>query len=83
MAAQQVYTDTFKLQDQQQTADIDLLLLDLVHQQSEQLYANDTVDTLTLAELLRLDSIQREMQEIDSLRTGAAIVDHYHLIAIL
>ena len=72
MAAQQVYTDTFKLQDQQQTADIDLLLLDLVHQQSEQLYANDTVDTLTLAELLRLDSIQREMQEIDSLRTANA-----------
>ncbi len=68
MMAQQVYTDTFKLQDQQQTADIDLVLLDLVAQQSEQLHANDTVDTLTLAELMRLDSIQREIHEIDSLR---------------
>ena len=68
MAAQQVYPDTFRLQDQQTTADIDLVLLDLVSAQSEQIHASDTVDTLTLAELMRLDSIQREIHEIDSLR---------------
>ena len=69
VAAQQVYPDTFKLADQQTTADIDLLLLDMVAAQSEMLHANDTVDTLTLEEAIRLDSIARELAEIDSLRT--------------
>ena len=50
------------------TADIDMLLLDLIAEQSEQIHANDTVDTLTLAEVLRMDSIEREIREIDSLR---------------
>ena len=48
---------------------MDAYLLDLVSQQSELLHVNDTVDTLTLAELQRLDSIEREMHETDSLRT--------------
>ena len=70
LTAQQLYTDTFKLADQKKTADMDALLLDMVAKQSEELYAdNDTVDTLTLAELMRLDSIEREMREIDSLKT--------------
>ena len=68
LAAQQVYLDTFKLADQNKTADIDLLLLDMISSQSQQLHANDTVDTLTTAEVLRLDSITREMAEMDSLR---------------
>jgi len=53
------------------TANMDALLLDLVAAQSEQLHAQDSdaVDTLTLAELMRLDSIQREIHEVDSLRT--------------
>ena len=68
LAAQQVYPDTFKLADQNKTADIDLLLLDMISSQSQQLHANDTVDTLTTAEVLRLDSIAREMAEMDSLR---------------
>ena len=68
LAAQQLYPDTFRLQDQDMTADIDMLLLDLIAEQSEQLHANDTVDTLTLAEVLRMDSIEREIREIDSLR---------------
>ena len=69
LAAQQLYTDTFKLSEQRTTADIDALLLDMVAQQSEQIHAADTVDTLTLAELMRLDSIEREMREFDSLKT--------------
>ena len=48
LTAQQLYTDTFRLQDQQQTADIDLYLLDLVAAQSAELHANDTVDTITV-----------------------------------
>ncbi len=72
LAAQQLYTDTFKLADQQNTASMDTYLLDLVSEQSEKLHANDTVDTLTLAELQRLDSIEREMREVDSLRTENA-----------
>ena len=72
LAAQQLYTDTFKLAEQQNTASMDAYLLDLVNQQAEMLHANDTVDTLTLAELQRLDSIEREMREVDSLRTENA-----------
>lgn len=68
MTAQQVYPDTFKLAEQNKTADIDLLLLDMVSAQSEQLHAHDTIDTLTVGEVMRLDSIAREMAEIDSLR---------------
>ena len=68
LAAQQVYTDTFRLSDLPKTVEMDDLLLDMVAAQSAELHANDTVDTLTFAELMRLDSIQREMAEIDSLR---------------
>ena len=68
MTAQQVYPDTFKLAEQNKTADIDLLLLDMVSAQSEQLHAHDTIDTLTVEEVMRLDSIAREIAEIDSLR---------------
>ena len=38
-----LHADTFKLQDQTTTADLDGLLLDLVAAQSAQLHANDTV----------------------------------------
>lgn len=58
---------------------MDALLLDMVAQQSAQLHANDTVDTLTLAELMRLDSIQREMAEVDSLRTLNASLAVQHI----
>ena len=68
LAAQQLYTDTFRLNDQKMTADMDLLLLDMVAEQSVQLHANDTIDTLTIAEQMALDSIEREIREIDSLR---------------
>ena len=68
MTAQQIYPDTFKLQDQHITADIDMLLLDMVAAQSAEIHANDTVDTLTVAEVLRRDSIARINAEIDSLR---------------
>ncbi len=69
VTAQQSYTDTFKIAEQQTTVEMDDYLLDLVQQQSETIHANDTVDTLSLAELMRLDSIQRELAEVDSLRT--------------
>lgn len=68
LTAQQVYPDTFKLAEQNKTADIDLLLLNMVSAQSEQLHAHDTIDTLTVEEVMRLDSIAREIAEIDSLR---------------
>ena len=68
VTAQNLYPDTFKLQDQHSTADIDLLLLDMVAAQSAEIHANDTTDTLTAAEIMRLDSLRREMEEIDSLR---------------
>ena len=51
------------------TVDMDAMLLDMVNRQSAEIHANDTVDTLTYAQLMRLDSIERELHEIDSLRT--------------
>ena len=69
LAAQQLYADTFKLAEQSKTVDIDAMLLDLVAAQSMEIHANDTVDTLTLAQLMRLDSVRREEAEVDSLRT--------------
>ena len=70
LTAQQLYTDTFRLDEQKATVEMDALLLDLVNEQSEALHAADTIDTLTLAERMRLDSIERELREIDSLRTA-------------
>ena len=70
LTAQQLYTDTFRLDEQKATVEMDALLLDLVNEQSEALHAADTIDTLTLAERMRLDSIERELHEIDSLRNA-------------
>lgn len=71
LTAQQLYTDTFKLQDMNQTVDADALLLDMVAAQTAEMYANDsTADTLTYADLMRLDSIAREVAYLDSLRTA-------------
>lgn len=75
MSAQQLYTDTFKLAEQEKTADIDLLLLDMVGKQSIELHKSDTIDTLTMAEVMRLDSIQREIEEVDSLKTANAALE--------
>ena len=44
------------------------MLLDMVSDQSVALHANDTADTLTAEEVIRLDSIARELTEIDSMR---------------
>lgn len=63
-----LYPDTFRLAEQPKTADIDGLLLDLVAKQSAELHADDTAYVLTPQEQFRLDSIQRELAEIDSLR---------------
>ena len=46
---------------------MDAYLLEMVNRQSEELYAGDSL--MTLAELMRLDSIEQELHEIDSLRT--------------
>ena len=63
-----LYPDTFKLSDMPMTTDKDEWLLDMVAAQSAGIHANDTVDTLTVAEVMRIDSIQREIAELDSLR---------------
>ena len=68
MTAQQLYPDTFKLAEQQTTVNMDEVLLDMVAAQSIELHANDTVDTLTIADILRMDSIARELAMLDSIR---------------
>ncbi len=81
LAAQQLYTDTFKLQDMNQTVDADALLLDMVAAQTAELYANgSTADTLTYADLMRLDSIAREVAYLDSLRTANEAVEIEQII---
>ena len=68
MTAQQLYPDTFKLAEQQTTVNMDEVLLDMVAAQSAELHANDTVDTLTIADIMRMDSIARELAMLDSIR---------------
>lgn len=69
MTAQQLYTDTFRLADQNRSVDSDMYLLDIVAEQSAQLVLADSLDSVrTAAEAMRLDSLAREMREIDSLR---------------
>ena len=46
-----------------------MVLLDMIAAQSERMHESDTIDTLTVAEALRIDSLKRELREIDSLRT--------------
>lgn len=75
MTAQKLYTDTFFLADQTETIDMDSILLDMVAQQSIRLHETDTVDTLSLEEIMRLDSIQREIAEVDSLKTVNAALE--------
>lgn len=87
-----LYPDTFYLQDQQVTVDMDQLLLDLIARQSRELHIDslDSIaqeDTLTIAQRLYLDSLSREMREIDSLRTLNAelveqVVDHIPTIDV-
>ena len=69
VAAQQLYTDTFKLAEQNQAVESDAYLLDIVSQQTAERLAADSIDSvLVAAELMRLDSIEREIRETDSLR---------------
>jgi len=72
VAAQQIYPDTFRLADQSKTAEMDIVLLEMVARQSAELHAADSIDTLTVAEILRRDSIRREEAEVDSLRRANA-----------
>ncbi len=65
--------DTIRLQEQSSTSDLDALLLELVAQQSRQLYENDSLtEQLTVAEILVQDSLlaqaHRDSVELDSLK---------------
>ena len=73
MTAQQLYTDTFRLAEQDKAADVDVLLLEMVASQGIALHEADSLaealrlDSIML-DSMRLDSIEREIKEIDSLR---------------
>ena len=65
--------DTIRLQEQSSTSVLDALLLELVAQQSRQLYENDSLtEQLTVAEILVRDSLlaqaHRDSVELDSLK---------------
>lgn len=76
-----LYQDTFKLQDQQTTVDIEDYLLDLIARQNAELHEGDSAYALTPAEQMRLDSIQREMAYYDSLRAVSA-QEQFHKIEV-
>lgn len=62
---------------------MDAYLLDLVAAQSDSLHADDDpLDTLTLADRMRLDSIEREIREVDSLRALNANLVIQHVARI-
>ena len=62
MTAQQLYTDTFRLAEQDKAADVDVLLLEMVASQGIALHEADS-----LAEALRLDSIMLDSMRLDSI----------------
>lgn len=63
-----LHADTFRLNEQRGTADIDLLLLDMVNKQSTELHEGDSAYALTPEEQILIDSLQREEARIDSIR---------------
>lgn len=72
-----LYADTFRLQNQHVTADMDLLLLDLVRKQSAELHEGDTAYAMTPEEKILLDSLRRETERLDSIRVvNAQFVQH-------
>lgn len=70
MDSVQLYPDTFRLADQNKTASMDGMLLDMIATQSKKMHAADSVITsLIMSDSLQLDSLEQEIREIDSLRT--------------
>lgn len=73
MTAQQLYTDTFRLSEQNKAADVDVLLLDMVAAQGAALHEADSLaevarlDSIRL-DSMRIDSLERDLHELDSLR---------------
>ena len=71
-----IYTDTFRLQDEHHTADLDQLLLNLVAQQSAELHADDSLYVLTPEARILLDSLKREEARLDSIRVVNELFIH-------
>lgn len=73
MTAQQLYTDTFRLSEQNKAADVDVLLLDMVAAQGAALHEADSLaevarlDSIRM-DSMRIDSLERDLHELDSLR---------------
>ena len=71
MTAQQLYTDTFRLADVSQTVESDAYLLDMIAEspsaERDSIWnAMQQIDSVEYA--MRLDSLERELHEMDSLR---------------
>lgn len=81
--------DTIRLQEQSSTSDLDALLLELVAQQSRQLYENDSLtEQLTVAEILVRDSLlaqaHRDSVELDSLKEiNARLCEEVHNVPMV
>lgn len=71
VTAQNVYTypDTIHPQDLVNTVNMDEYLMDLLTQQAQRIYENDSVFQLAIAEQHRLDSIRQDSILLDSLKT--------------
>ena len=65
----QLYPDTFRLSEQTKTVDEDFILLDMIAEQSAELYRQDSSEIVATMDAARLDSLERELKEIDSIRT--------------
>ena len=91
LTAQQLYTDTFRLDEQKATVEMDALLLDLVNEQSEALHAADTIDILTerlkAQHVARLQSgqctLSRGFVFNDCVNNFERVADHCSNIALI
>lgn len=72
MAAQndsvRLHPDTFRLNEHVKTADMDMMLLDMVAEQGATLYEGDSAHMLTPEEIMFIQQMEREQREADSLR---------------
>jgi len=63
-----LHADTFRVNDHVKTADMDLMLLDMVAEQGATLYEGDSAYMLTPEEIMYIQQLEREQREADSLR---------------
>ena len=62
------FSDTIMLQNLPKTADMEDWLMNLLAVQGQRLYGNDTAHVITVADVIRMDSLRQDQEMLDSLK---------------